>query len=119
MRAARALLRGRADRGEGAERERGPVWGTETEDLNATLLAWPAGEGTPEHVNAERDVVLVVLSGSATVTVDGEARIVGTGDVAAIGKGAARRVTAGPQGVRYVSVHTRRPPLQIGRLPGR
>ena len=44
----------------------GPLWGTETDDLNATLLAWPAKGGTGEHVNSERDVILVVVSGSAT-----------------------------------------------------
>jgi hemerythrin-like domain-containing protein len=26
---------------------RGPLWGTETDDLNATLLLWDAGEGPP------------------------------------------------------------------------
>jgi len=37
----------------------GPVWGTASEDLNATLLSWQAGGGPPEHVNEERDVLVV------------------------------------------------------------
>lgn len=94
---------------------RGPVWGIETEDLNATLLAWPAGERPPEHVNDERDVVLVVVAGSMTVTIDGESRNIGAGDAIAIPKGTARAIQAGGDGARYVSVHTRRPPLQIQR----
>lgn len=91
----------------------GPVWGTESEDLNATLLAWPAGTGPAEHVNEERDVLLVVLAGSATVTVDGEARLVDAGETIILEKGRTRRIAAGPNGARYLSVHTRRGPLQI------
>lgn len=36
-------------------RVRRPLRGTHTDDLNATLLAWDAGDGPPEHVNGERD----------------------------------------------------------------
>ncbi|HEX4745564.1 MAG TPA: hemerythrin domain-containing protein [Gaiellaceae bacterium] len=93
----------------------GPLWGTETEDLNATLLAWPPGAGPPGHVNAERDVLLVVLAGSLTLTVDREALVVDAGKVVAIPKGSTRAISAGADGVRYLSVHTRRPPLQIAR----
>jgi hypothetical protein len=32
-------------------------------DLNATLLACPSGHELPEHENAERDVLLIVLDG--------------------------------------------------------
>jgi quercetin dioxygenase-like cupin family protein/hemerythrin-like domain-containing protein len=94
---------------------KGPLWGAETEDLNATLLAWPAHAGPPEHVNDERDVLLVVLAGSATVTVDGEPSLVEAGQAIVIEKGRRRRIAAGPEGVRYLSVHIRRPPLQIAR----
>lgn len=31
---------------------KGPLWGTETEDLNATLLAWPTGTGRPNTSTA-------------------------------------------------------------------
>jgi hypothetical protein len=41
-------------------------------DLNATLLAWRPGAGPEEHVNDERDVLVFVVDGSATVTIDGE-----------------------------------------------
>jgi quercetin dioxygenase-like cupin family protein len=91
----------------------GPVQGEETDELNATLLAWPAGGGPREHVNNERDVVVAVLSGSARVTLDGEARLLEPGQWVVIEKGRARSITAGAQGVRYLSVHRRRAPLQI------
>lgn len=96
-------------------RDHGPVWGTASDDLNATLLSWAAGGGPPEHVNEERDVLVVVLAGSATVvTVDGDERQLDRGEAMIIAKGRTRRITAGPDGVRYLSVHRRRPPLQIG-----
>jgi mannose-6-phosphate isomerase-like protein (cupin superfamily) len=56
-----------------AERGRGgPVWGQASEDLNATLLAWADGAGPPEHVNDERDVLIFVVDGTATIAIDGE-----------------------------------------------
>jgi quercetin dioxygenase-like cupin family protein len=89
------------------------VWGLESEDLNATLLVWPAGAGPPEHVNAERDVLVFVVEGSAELTLDGETSVLAAGDATIVGKGRRRRLTAGPDGVRYLSAHLRRPPLQI------
>jgi hypothetical protein len=50
--------------GAGSSETEGPIWGAESQDLNATLLTWRAGSGSPEHVNAERDVLVVVLDGS-------------------------------------------------------
>jgi mannose-6-phosphate isomerase-like protein (cupin superfamily) len=96
-----------------ADRPRGPVWGASSEDLNATLLAWSAGGGPPAHVNGERDVLIFVADGSATVTVDGEERELVAGEALIVGKGRRRRITAGAGGVRYLSVHLRRPPLEI------
>jgi quercetin dioxygenase-like cupin family protein len=92
----------------------GPVWGTASDDLNATLLAWKAGGGPAEHVNEERDVLVVVLDGSAILRIDGDEDQLDRGETVIIAKGAARKLTAGPDGVRYLSVHRRRPPLQIG-----
>ncbi len=92
---------------------RGPVWGSDTDDLNATLLAWAAGDGPPEHVNGERDVLVLVLAGSAFVTIDSTPHEMHAGNVVIVKKGLARRITAGAEGVRYLSVHRRRAPLQI------
>jgi quercetin dioxygenase-like cupin family protein len=97
----------------------GPVWGTASEDLNATLLAWPPGAGPAEHVNEERDVLLVVLAGSAMITIDGDGRLLDAGEAMIIEKGRTRRIAAAPDGVRYLSVHTRRGPLQIAPAPAR
>jgi quercetin dioxygenase-like cupin family protein len=94
----------------------GPVWGTASTDLNATLLEWPPGEGPAEHVNEERDVLYVVLGGSATLTVDGEPRRLGAGEATIVEKGARRALVAGPDGVRYLTAHTRRGGLELKRF---
>ncbi len=91
----------------------GPVWGEASEDLNATLLEWSAGAGPPEHVNDERDVLVFVVDGSATLAVDGEERELVPGEAVIVPKSKRRRITAGRGGVRYLSVHLKRPPLQI------
>jgi quercetin dioxygenase-like cupin family protein len=91
----------------------GPIWGTESEELNATILEWAAGDGPPEHVNDSRDVAVVVLTGSGELLLDGDPRPLAAGDVLVVPRGARRRFTAGPQGIRYATVHRRREGLQI------
>ncbi len=91
----------------------GPVWSDSSEELNATVLAWDPGEGPPAHVNDERDVLVAVLEGSATMVLDDEQRELVAGDVVIIAKGPRRSLTAGTGGVRYLSAHRRRPRLQV------
>jgi len=90
-----------------------------SEELNVTPLSWKAGSGPPEHVNEERDVLVVVLDGSATLSINGDERELARGETAVIAKGRKRKITAGRGGVRYLSIHRRRPPLQIGRAADR
>ena len=97
--------------GEGA----GPLWGTATSDLNVTLLAWPAGHVVAGHINHERDVLIVVVAGSATVHVEGVAHALEAPAALVLPKGSRRSIAAGASGVRYVSSHLRRSGLQIRR----
>ena len=99
---------------------RGPAWGTASEDLNATLLVWRPREGQPQHVNDGRDVALVVLDGSGTLTVDGTEHLLRSGMLAIVPRGATRSVVAGPDGLRFLTVHRRRGGLAIAprQLPG-
>ena len=96
---------------------RGPVWGLDSEDLNATLLVWAPGEGTPEHVNDERDVLVLVVEGSGEIDVDGDSTRLRAGQLVVVPKGARRRIDAGPDGIRYVTVHRRRGGLAIAPPP--
>lgn len=98
---------------------RGPIWGDATEELNVTLLAWPPGQGPAVHVNDECDVVIVVAEGAARVVLDGVTHYVRPGHVVVVPRGASRALTAGPDGVRYLSIHRRRGGLQIRRIDER
>jgi quercetin dioxygenase-like cupin family protein len=91
----------------------GPVWGAASEDLNATILVWPAGAGPAEHVNESRDVLYVVVAGSVLLTVDGEAQELPAGEAVIVPKGARRSLVAGREGARYATAHLRRPGLEI------
>jgi quercetin dioxygenase-like cupin family protein len=91
--------------------DRGPLWGLQSDDLNATLLAWPAGGGVAEHVNDEVDVLVVVLAGSLRARVDGAEHELAAGALLLVPRGTVRALDAGPAGARYLSVHRRRAPL--------
>jgi quercetin dioxygenase-like cupin family protein len=92
----------------------GPLWGTAGDDLNVTMLSWYPGSVTPEHVNDERDVLVICLAGSGTVDLDDACYPVAEGQLLILPKGRPRRIEAGPHGLRYLSVHLRRPGLRIG-----
>lgn len=86
-------------------------------DLNANVVHLDAGHAIDDHVNGEVDVLVVVLAGSGTATVDGEPLPLAVHVVAHLPKGSRRRIDAGADGLRYLTVHRRRGPLGIGRRP--
>ncbi len=87
---------------------RGALWGTESEDLDATLVAWPEGQGVAPHTNDEVDVLMVVLEGSATVAVGDLSYSLSIGGFLLIPKGTERRVQATSDRLVYLNVHKRR-----------
>jgi quercetin dioxygenase-like cupin family protein len=89
----------------------GPRWGMESAELNATLLAWPPGHTIAQHSNDERDVLLIVLQGSACVAIDGIEHQLAAEHLLLIPRGSMRGITAGSDGARYLSIHRRRGPL--------
>ncbi len=86
----------------------------EPSDLNANLVRLDPGSSMAEHVNAEVDVLLIVLEGAGTLRVDGHDATLEPFTVAHVAKGAARSVRAGDDGLSYLTVHRRRGPLQLG-----
>jgi quercetin dioxygenase-like cupin family protein len=94
----------------------GPLWGLASEDLNATLLFWGPGAGVVEHVNDERDVLLIVIDGAGVATIDGEPHPLRPHDALLIERGTRRQIQAAANGLRYVSIHRRRDGLQIESL---
>jgi quercetin dioxygenase-like cupin family protein len=102
-----------------ARDDQGTIGGLATEDLNLTVLAWAAGHVVPGHVNAERDVAYVVVTGSAELIVDGTEHPLVAPAALVVLKGARRELRAGPTGVGYVTVHRARGGLRIAPRPTR
>lgn len=92
----------------------GPIWATESDDLDCTFVAWGNGQGVVEHVNTEVDVVMVVLSGNGSVLLDGRSVDFSPGTVLMIPKEVSRAIHAGEGGVAYLNVHKRRKRLHLG-----
>jgi quercetin dioxygenase-like cupin family protein len=100
---------------ESATGREGAVWTLEEGgDLNANLVRFEAGRGVGEHVNDEVDVLIVGVSGSGLVGVDGEEHPVSNGLMVFVPRGARRYTRAVSDDFVYVSVHRRRGPLRIG-----
>jgi len=92
----------------------------DSEELNATLLEWGPAEGPPaETVNEERDVLVFVHEGSLTLFLDGVERELPAGRAVIVEKGRRRRLVAGRDGVRYLTVHRRRGGLSVASAPSR
>jgi len=93
----------------------GVVWTLEgSTDLNANLVRFEAGGGVGEHVNEEVDVLILGVSGSGLVGVDGEEHTVANGGMVFVPRGARRYTRAVSDDFVYLSIHRRRGPLRIG-----
>ena len=93
----------------------GPIWSLASADLNLNLLRFTAGDGVPEHVNAEVDVVGLVIAGTGVVEIDGRAEAVRSGCLFFMPKGARRAIRATSDDFAYLTCHRRR----AGLMPAR
>ena len=82
-------------------------WST-TAQLQANLVRLGPHERIDEHVEGHLDVLLVVVHGVGTLTADGVASPVSAPSVVVLPAGTRRAVTAGPDGLAYVTAHQRR-----------
>ena len=90
---------------------KGAVWTQESPDLNVNLVLFHAGEGVEEHVNTEVDVLIVGVTGSGIVTVDGVPHSLPAGHCVLVPKGARRASRAISDRFAYLTCHRRREPL--------
>ncbi|NIK61676.1 hypothetical protein [Kribbella shirazensis] len=81
--------------------------------LDANLVHLPAGRRIDTHVEPDLDVVLVVVSGDGIFGTAAGPQHVAAGNLVWLPHGAARDLTAGASGLSYLTVHRRRPGLQI------
>ena len=98
--------------------------GTTAFGINEVRL--PAGLDGIEHDEVEtgHEEVYIVLEGSGTMKVDGDAVALGEGDYLRVDAESTRLVTAGPGGLTYVVVAgkaaagIRRPPVSVSSITG-
>jgi quercetin dioxygenase-like cupin family protein len=87
---------------------RGPVWTVQSDDLNVNLIVLPAGEAIAEHVNSEVDVLVLPVSGSGNVTIEGEEHKLKVGDAIVISRGSRRGISSHSDPFAYLTCHRRR-----------
>ena len=86
----------------------GPVWTHTSRDLNVNLLSFEAGQGVPDHVNDEVDVLIVVVAGEGVLAIDGTEHPIAAGQLCVIPKGARRSLHSGDGPFAYLTCHRRR-----------
>lgn len=91
----------------------GVVWSASPAGAHVNLVVLDAGQSIGEHVNDSVDVVMITLAGSATLHVDDTDHELSPQRAVLVPRGARRGVSAGSPGVRYLSIHTERPPLDL------
>lgn len=99
--------------------ERGAVWrlAEPTRHLDANVIAVPPGASIDAHVGPDEDVLWHVVAGGGTLATDDGDLVLAPGAVVWLPRRSQRAVTAGPEGLRYLSVHRRKSGLQIGSRP--
>lgn len=93
----------------------GALWAHAGPQLNVTLVSWEPLHEVEEHVNAEREVLLVGVRGEGVVRIDGTDHELLPGRALVVPRGAGRSIHAGSGGLAYVSAHQARGPLQVTR----
>jgi uncharacterized protein (DUF2249 family)/quercetin dioxygenase-like cupin family protein len=93
----------------------GAVWKLEARDrdLDSNVIALPAGGGIDSHAGPDLDVLIHVLSGSGRLTTEAGAVDLFPGALLWLPRRSRRQFAAGPDGLRYLTVHQRRQALLL------
>lgn len=83
--------------------------------LDANLVRLPAGEHIGTHAEPDLDVLILVVTGDGVMDTPEGMLPLAEGVLLWLPHGSTRSITAGPQGLAYVTVHRRRPGMQIRR----
>jgi quercetin dioxygenase-like cupin family protein len=95
--------------------DRGVVWSLDgPRQLDANLVHLPAGANVGAHDGHDVEVLLVAMSDSAVVTVDGHPEPLRPGCLVYLPVTSERSIEAGPDGIVYLTVRCRRGVLTIG-----
>ncbi|WP_327418981.1 hypothetical protein [Streptomyces sp. NBC_01233] len=95
----------------------GALWRLKGVDrqLDANLVRHLPGTGGAAYTEDEVDVMLVVVAGAGTLTLDGTQSQLSPGFLGLLPRGTSRALLAGPEGLLVLTVHRRRRGMRIGR----
>ncbi|WKD36758.1 cupin domain-containing protein [Streptomyces xanthophaeus] len=85
--------------------------------LDANLVRLLPGGQIAVHREPEVDVLLTVVQGGGSLTLDGAEVDVVPGSLTLLPRGSARSLRAGPEGLVFLTAHRRRAGMAIGRPP--
>jgi quercetin dioxygenase-like cupin family protein len=89
----------------------GPIWSSSGEQLNINLIRLSGSAAIEAHVNAELDILIVVVEGHGLLTLDATERRVHVGEIVVIPRGVRRAITSAGGVFAYVTCHRRRAAL--------
>lgn len=111
----------RTDQLTAGEGETGAIWKLQEDhrDLDSNIIAL-APEGTIDaHSGPDLDVLIHVLAGSGQLATDLDTLELTPGALVWLPRRSRRQFTAGPDGLRYLTVHQRRQSLVLDAPPPR
>jgi quercetin dioxygenase-like cupin family protein len=86
--------------------------------LDANLVHLPPDHVVGTHTEPDLDVLLLVVAGDGSLeSPEDDAVPLAEGALCWLPHGSTRRLTAGPEGLSYVTVHRRRPGMRIKSRP--
>ena len=93
----------------------GAVWKLEVRerDLDSNIIVLAPGGGIGAHAGADVDVLIHVLAGSGRLTTEQGEIELAAGALLWLPKRSRREFTAGPDGLRYLTVHQKREILPL------
>lgn len=98
------------------DQDGGALWRLviEQRHLDANVIALGPGKRIDTHTGPDLDVLMLVLDGAGEVVGAESAVAVRAGSLVWLPRRSQRSILAGPDGLRYLTVHPRRPALSIG-----
>lgn len=93
----------------------GALWRLEESgrQLDANLVHLPPRQRVDTHTEPDLDVILLVVAGDGTLGTTDEPQLLAEGALTWLPHGSTRSITAGEDGLSYLTVHRRRPGMQI------
>lgn len=99
----------------------GAIWRLEpgARGLDSNIIALTPHDKIAQHIGPDLDVLLLVLAGSGELHTELSTISLEHGALLWLPRKAQRRIIAGPNGLRYLTVHQRKPTLNISPSQGR